>query len=165
MKCMIVAYSKNRVIGSKGGIPWQGKMPADMRHFKELSMGKTVIMGRKTYESIGRPLPNRQNIVISRDNFSAPGVTTVHSLEAAYAAAEADDVAIIGGGQIYAAALNDAHIIYATEIDAYVDGDVLFPELGGNWKERSRETFSADEKNAYAYSFVTYARISAEDAR
>jgi len=154
---MIVAYSKNRVIGKNGQLPWQGKLPADMRHFKTLSTGKTVIMGRRTYESIGRALPGRQNIVVSRSNFSAHDVTIVHSLSEAYDAAEAD-IAIIGGGQIYAEALKDTDTIFATEIDTEVDGDTFFPQLDEEWQEQARESFSADEKNAYPYSFVTYVR-------
>ena len=155
---MIVAYDKNRVIGNKGSLPWQGKMPADMRHFKELSTGKTVIMGRKTYESIGRSLPNRQNIVVSHGNFSAPDVTVVDNLEDAYKIAE-HDIAIIGGGQVYVAALSDADVIYATEINTEMDGDTFFPGLDDKWQETSRESFPADEENVYPYSFVTYERI------
>lgn len=156
---MVVAYSKNRVIGKNGKIPWQGQMPHDSRHFVELSVGKSNIMGRKTYESIGRPLPNRQNIVVSREPFEAPaGVVVVHSLKDAYKAADTADIVIIGGGQIYTASLNDADVIYATEIDAEFDGDAFFPELDENWHEVSREDFTADDKNKYPYSFVTYTR-------
>ena len=153
---MIVAYSKNHVIGSKGEIPWQGRMKNDSRHFVELSKSKTNIMGRKTYESIGHALPNRQNIVVSREEFSAPDALVVHSLEEAYKNAETDDIAIIGGGQIYAAALPDTDIVYATEIDVEVEGDAFFPVLGEEWKEVERQDFKADDHNVYDYSFITY---------
>src|SRR5688572_27181318 len=100
MISMIVAYSKNRVIGSNGKLPWEGKMPADMRYFRAMTLGKTVIMGRTTFESIGRALPKRQNIVLSRTPFEAPGITVVDSLEDAYALATSE-IMVIGGGQVY----------------------------------------------------------------
>lgn len=158
MKCMIVAYSKNHVIGNKGQIPWQGKMKDDSQHFVDLSRGKTNIMGRKTYESIGHALPDRQNIVVSREAFEAPDALVVHSLEDAYKNAETDDIAIIGGGQIYAAALKDTDIVYATEIDVEVEGDATFPKLGDEWEEAERRDLKADERNIYDYSFITYRR-------
>ena len=155
---MVVAYSKNRVIGNKGEIPWQGKMPNDVRHFRELSANNTNIMGRKTYESIGHALPNRQNIVVSREAFDAPDALVVHSLEDAYKNAETKDIAIIGGGQIFASALKDTDIIYATEVDTTAEGDAFFPELGDEWEEIERQDFKADENNKYNYSFITYRR-------
>nr|AIA11802.1 Dihydrofolate reductase [uncultured bacterium] len=156
---MIVAYSKNHVIGRGGKMPWQGEMPGDAQHFRELSTGKTIIMGRKTYESIGHALPNRQNIVVSLEPFNAPDALVVHSLADAYGAAE-NEIAIIGGGQIYAAALEDADIVYATEINAeFEDGDTFFPVLSAEWQETAREDHKADEKNRYDYSFITYKKV------
>jgi dihydrofolate reductase len=157
MKSMIVAYSANRVIGSENSIPWQGKMPADMKHFKDLTVGKTVVMGRRTFESIGRPLPLRQNIVLSRQDVSLEDVKVVSSLTEAYEEANSE-VCIIGGAEIYKMGLAHADIIYATEIHASIPGTVYFPELLDGWREVSREDHMADEKNVYDYSFVTYAR-------
>lgn len=132
-------------------------MPADLRHFKELTMGKTVVMGRKTFESIGRPLPYRQNIVVSRQDIEYEGVLVVHSLAHAYAEAE-NEVAVIGGAEIYALALDDVDVIYATEIDMVSGGDVHFPRLAPAWIETARENHLADTENRYNYSFVTYAK-------
>ncbi|MNH50248.1 Dihydrofolate reductase type 3 [compost metagenome] len=154
---MIVAYSTNRVIGNENSIPWQGKLPADMKHFKDLSVGKTVVMGRRTFESIGRPLPFRQNIVLSRQDVKLDGATVVNSLAQAYEIANGE-ICIIGGAEIYKMGLVDADIIYATEIHASVAGTVHFPKLSDEWHEVSREAHLADEKNAYNYSFVTYAK-------
>ena len=157
MISMIVAYSKNHVIGSNGKLPWEGKMPADVRYFRAMTLEKTIIMGRTTYESIGRALPKRQNIVLSRTPFEAPGITVVDSLEDAYALAT-NEIMVIGGGQVYRAALDTADTIYATEIDAEAEGDVTFPVLGPEWAETHRETHPADTENAYAYSFITYTK-------
>lgn len=154
---MIVAYSANRVIGSENSIPWQGKMPADMKHFKDLTVGKTVVMGRRTFESIGRPLSLRQNIVLSRQGVAFDDVKVVSSLAEAYEVASGE-VCIIGGAEIYKMGLLDAGVIYATEIHASISGTVYFPELSDGWREVSREDHAADEKNAYDYSFVTYAK-------
>lgn len=157
MKSIVVAYDNNRVIGGNNTIPWQGLMPADMRHFKELTMDKTVIMGRKTYESIGRPLPYRQNIVVSRQDIAYDQVEVVHSLAHAYASAKSD-IVVIGGAEIYSLALDDVDVIYATEINTTSDGDVKFPPLTNRWTETSRESHDADEMNKFAYSFVTYTK-------
>ncbi len=158
MISMIVAYSKNRVIGNNGTLPWAGKMPADLRYFRAMTLGKTIIMGRTTYESIGRALPKRQNIVLSRTPFDAPGITVVDSLQDAYALAK-DEICIIGGGQVYRLALNTADIIYATEIDVEIDGDTTFPELGPEWQETHREDHQADGGNSYPYSFITFSKV------
>lgn len=154
---MIVAYSANRVIGSENSIPWQGKMPADMKHFKDLTVGKTVVMGRRTFESIGRPLPLRQNIVLSRRNVAFDDVKVVSSLAEAYEVADGE-VCIIGGAEIYKMGLADADVIYVTEIHTSIPGTVYFPELSDEWREISREDHAADEKNTYDYSFVTYTK-------
>lgn len=158
MISLIVAYSKNRVIGSKNALPWQGRMPADSRYFQAMTLGKTVIMGRATYESIGRALPKRQNIVLSRTPFQAPGIIVAGSLDEAYSLATAE-VVVIGGGDVYRQALKTADVVYATLIDAEVKGDTTFPELGPEWKETYREDHQADEKNAFPYSFITYTKI------
>ena len=157
MKYMIVAYDENRVIGGNNAIPWQGLVPADMKHFRELTAGNTIIMGRNTFDSIWRPLPNRQNIVISRTQQSIAGVTVVSSLAEAYALAERN-IFIIGGTQIYHLALKDVDILYATEIHTATHGDIVFPALGDDWQETAREDHMADEKNKVNYSFVTYTR-------
>lgn len=155
MKSIVVAYDKNHVIGQNNAIPWQGLMPADMRHFKDLTLGKTVIMGRKTFESIGRPLPFRQNIVVSRQDIAYEDVQVVHSLAHAYADAESD-IMVIGGAEIYALALDDVDVIYATEINTMIGDGVRFPALDDVWVETARESHGADSDNRYDYSFVTY---------
>lgn len=161
MKSIIVAYSKNHVIGLGGDIPWMGKLPADLKHFKELTSGHAVIMGRKTFESIGRPLPNRHNIVISSQDITIDGVDVVDSLSAGYAAAKSDThVFIIGGGSVYTQALRDTEVdlIYVTEIDEMFEGDTFFPELGDEWREIERSKHLKKENNQFDYSFVTLTR-------
>ena len=157
MKSIVVAYDRNRGIGADNELLWPS-MPADFRHFREITTGETVIMGRKTYDSIGRPLPNRQNIVVSRSDLTIDGVTVVGTLEDAYAASE-HEIFVIGGGSIYAQALTDMDLVHATEIDgAFPHATVFFPALGAEWHEAAREHHEADEKNAYPYDFVTYER-------
>jgi dihydrofolate reductase len=159
MKNFVVAYDKNRLIGGNNTLLWQGEMAADMRHFREITTNNVVVMGRKTYDSIGKPLPNRQNIVITRQPIAIDGVTVVHSINEAYEVAEPNkDICIIGGGQIFEQAMSTVDVIYATEIDAVFDGDVYFSKLPDGFIETSRQDFKADDKNKYDYSFVTYAR-------
>ena len=160
MKRAIVAYDKNRAIGTHNTLPWAGKMKTDMRRLRELTTGNAIIMGRNTYDSIGRALPNRQNIVITHRPFEADGVIVVDSLEAAYAAVETGrDAYIFGGGQIYELALSSVDEIIATEIDTQVaGGDAFFPVLDDSWQETSREHHEADSENEFAFDFVTYAR-------
>jgi dihydrofolate reductase len=150
----------NRVIGRDGGMPWH--IPADLRHFKAVTMGKPVIMGRKTFQSIGRPLPGRTNIVVTRDgSFAPPGVTVVDSVDGALAVADAvasDEVMIIGGGEIYAGTLPLADRLYLTEIQMAPPGDVVFPEIDmAQWREVDRTDISVDG-DMPAYSFVTLDR-------
>jgi len=160
MKYIIVAYDKNRLIGGNNTLLWQGEMAADMRHFREITAGKVVIMGRKTYEAIGRPLPNRQNIVITNQTINDSNIMVAHSIEDAYGKAEiGKDIYIIGGGQIYEQTLSSADVILATEIDAEFHGDVYFPVLSNEWHEVSRESFRSDEYNIYNYAFVTYTKL------
>lgn len=159
MISIIVAMDRNRLIGSNNGLPW--RLPADLKHFKAITLGKPVIMGRKTYESIGRPLPERQNIVVSRTaGFVAPGCTTVTSADAALeAAGSAAEIMVIGGAQLYAQLLPRVRRIYLTQIDSAFDGDAWFPELDEVlWHETAREDHAPDDRNPYAYSFVVLER-------
>ncbi|MBO0147759.1 type 3 dihydrofolate reductase [Vibrio sp. Vb2424] len=151
---MIAAMADNRIIGKDNQMPWH--LPADFAWFKRCTMGKPVVMGRKTYESIGRPLPGRLNIVISRDEtLKIGGVTTVTSIEQALdVAGDAEEVMIIGGGAIYAACLPMANKLYVTHIEAAIDGDTQFPDWGDQFKETYSETYQADEKNAYNMRFT-----------
>ncbi|CAH1527638.1 type 3 dihydrofolate reductase [Vibrio rotiferianus] len=151
---MIAAMADNRIIGKDNQMPWH--LPADFAWFKRCTMGKPVVMGRKTYESIGRPLPGRLNIVISRDaSLTIEGVTTVTSIENALdVVGEVDEVMIIGGGAIYAACLPMANKLYVTHIEAEIDGDTQFPDWGSEFKETYSEAYQADEKNAYSMRFT-----------
>ncbi|MDK9754395.1 type 3 dihydrofolate reductase [Vibrio sp. D173a] len=151
---MIAAMADNRIIGKDNQMPWH--LPADFAWFKRCTMGKPVVMGRKTYESIGRPLPGRLNIVISRDaSLSIEGVTTVTSIEQALEiAGELEEVMIIGGGAIYAACLPMANKLYVTHIEAEIEGDTQFPDWGNEFKETYSEAYQADEKNAYNMRFT-----------
>jgi dihydrofolate reductase len=162
MKSILVAYDKQYGIGADSDLPWQRDMPADLKRFKELTTGNAIIMGRKTYESIGRPLPNRQNIVMSRSSHQAiDGVTMVSGLESAYEAVEPGREAfVIGGGTVYAQALSTVDRIFATEVDAtFPQVTVFFPKINTNvWKETERAHYDADERNKYSYDFVIYER-------
>ncbi|OZI37289.1 dihydrofolate reductase [Bordetella genomosp. 10] len=154
---LVVAYARNRVIGRDNALPW--KLPGDLAHFKRTTLGHPIVMGRKTWESLGRPLPGRRNIVISRDPaYAAAGAEVVGSLPAALAAcAQAPQVCVIGGAQIYAAALPLARRIVATEVRADVEGDAWFPPLPADeWREVSRQ--AQPDENGYAYDFVEYER-------
>jgi dihydrofolate reductase len=162
MIALIVAQSNNRVIGKSNDLPWY--LPADLKHFKEVTTGHTVIMGRKTYESIYNrlkgPLPNRRNIVISRGLKQIPeGFELYDSLESAIMAAKSDsEVYIIGGATIYDVCLEQDMVdtIYLTQVHADIEGDTLFQELDISvWDETSREDHKADDKNPYDYSFIT----------
>lgn len=161
---MIAAMASNRVIGADNKMPWH--LPADLAHFKRLTLGKPVVMGRKTYESIGRALPGRPNIVITTNSaYSLPDATVVSSPEAAIEHASAlesqsDEVMIIGGGTIYQAFLNKADTLHLTFIELAVEGDTQFPdyEAQSHWEEISREAHTADEKNPHDYTFVSLVR-------
>lgn len=158
MISIVVALDKNRGIGLKNGLPWT--LPADLRHFKEVTMGHPIIMGRKTHESIGRALPGRKNIIITRnEGYVAEGCEVVHSLEEAIALAGAGEVCIIGGGEIFVMALPMAQKLYVTEVDHVFSADVYFPEINPDeWKVVSRDSHKADEKNPHDYAFVVYER-------
>src|SRR5690554_8007694 len=167
-KALIVAMSKNRVIGRNNHLPWH--LPGDLKYFKQATMGRPIIMGRKTWDSIGRPLPGRMNVVISRNpEWSAPvgtvGATSLkEALKKAEAQAELEDreeVMIIGGGQIYVEALPVVDRMYITKVHAEVSGDAFFPEVNWNeWEEIGREDFSASDNNPYDYSFIVYQRLN-----
>ncbi len=152
---LIVAVADNGVIGQQNGLPW--RLPEDLKRFKALTLGKPIIMGRKTFDSIGKPLPGRTNIVITRQgDLALPGCLVVDSLPAAIAAAgEVAEIMIIGGAEIYHQALPQAQRVYLTQVHAIVDGDATFPALNPmQWRELAREDYPADERHAYAYSFV-----------
>ena len=154
---MIAAKARNGVIGKENKMPWH--LPADFAWFKRCTMGKPIIMGRKTYESIGRPLPERMNIVVSRQSLQIDGVTSVHSVEEALnTVADSEEVMIIGGGSIYASCLPRAHRLYLTLIDEDIEGDTVFPDVGDSWFERHREHYLADEKNAFDMDFIILER-------
>ncbi len=155
---MIAAMAKNRIIGVDNQMPWH--LPADFTWFKKSTMGKPIVMGRKTYASIGRPLPGRLNIVLSRDaNLNIEGVTCVTSIdEAKQAAGDIEELMIIGGGSIYQVCLAYADKLYLTFIDADINGDTQFPDWGEGWKQTHSETYSKDEKNKYDMEFVVLER-------
>jgi dihydrofolate reductase len=155
----IFAMSDNRVIGKNNQLPWH--LPADMRHFKQLTMGKPILLGRKTYESIGHALPGRCNVVITRDvNFKAPGCVVANSLETALLAADySEEIFVIGGAVLYQHLLPRTHRLYMTLIHHSFDGDAYFPELNiDEWQEIEREDHDADKDNIYSYSFITLDR-------
>jgi len=151
---IIVAASLNNVIGKDNKLLW--RQSADLKRFKELTTGKTVVMGRKTYDSIGKPLPNRRNIVITRQNIEIPGCEVVHSLEEALKLD--NEIFILGGGEIYQKSIILAHKIFFTLIETEIEGDAYFPLLGEEWKEESKEEFLKDEKNQFDYQFINYVR-------
>lgn len=158
---IIAAVSQNNVIGIKNSLPW--KLPADMKHFREITLGKPVIMGDKTFESIGRPLPKRINVVLSfNKNYNAPGCIVVHSVQEAMDVAKQEnkEIMIIGGASIYKQFLPLANKMYLTFIHADFEGDTYFPEYNKNeWKEINRIDHQIDEKNSYPYSFVELEKI------
>jgi dihydrofolate reductase len=162
---LIVAMGENRVIGGSGHIPWH--LPADFKHFKDLTMGHPIVMGRKTFESIGKPLPGRTNIGITRDaSYRHDGVVTVTSPDAALAAATAapggDEMFVIGGAEIYKLFLSRADRIYLTQVHGAFEGDVFFPELGpGEWQLANSEEHKKDEKNPFDFAYLVYERKSA----
>ena len=158
---VIVAMAANRVIGHENRLPWH--LPADLQHFKATTLGKPVLMGRKTWESIGRPLPGRTNIVITRDTaYVAEGCVVVHSLdEAIHAAGQAEEVMVIGGAELYRQALPQAERLYLTLVHGEFEGDIRFPEWQpDDWRETGRIDHGPDDKNPHAYSFVTLERVA-----
>jgi dihydrofolate reductase len=170
---MIAAQSQNRVIGNNNKLPWY--LPEDLKYFKRVTLGKPIIMGRKTFESIGRPLPGRTNIIITRNpdwTHDGAGVRVVHGLQQAIELAESlalvngfEESLVIGGAEIYALALPQADRLYLTQVHAEVQGDAHFPPLDpAQWREMAREDFSAIEPNPYDYSFIVLDRAGGKTA-
>lgn len=156
---IIVAIAENGVIGRDNGLPW--RLSTDLKRFKAITMGKPVVMGRKTYQSIGKPLPGRVNIVVSRDPaFAAEGVVVVRSLDEAFArAGDAAEICVIGGGEIYRQALPLADRLYVTEVKAPIDGDTTFPAIDpAVFEPVSDEAVPAGEKDSHHTRVVVYRR-------
>ncbi|MGQ3209710.1 dihydrofolate reductase [Shinella sp.] len=165
---LVVAVAKNGVIGRDGDLPW--RLPSDLKRFKQLTLGRPVLMGRKTWDSIGRPLPGRPNIVITRDaTFSAPGAEVVPSLDDGLIAARreaaklgVDEVCVIGGGQIYAQVFERADVLHVTHVEAAVEGDTRFPEIDPAVFEKViEEPIPQGEKDSHGMRFVTWRRKTA----
>jgi dihydrofolate reductase len=166
---LIAAVAKNRVIGRDNKIPW--RLPGDQQRFKRLTMGKPVVMGRKTFESIGKPLPGRTNVVVSRQPaFRPSGAVVEPTLDAAIRRARAkadhdgvDEFFVIGGGELYAEAMPMADRLYVTEVDAAPEGDAYFPEIDrGRWREATREIVERGERDTAGSAFVVYDRVAAD---
>lgn len=159
---LIVAIDENNGMGKENNLPWH--LPADLKHFKTLTTGHPIIMGRKTYDSIGKPLPNRRNIVITRQNINIEGVEVVQSLDEAIGICNSEEeVFVIGGAQIFELTLDRADILYLTLIHHNFDADTFFPELDpDSWKQEESILHEPDEKNNYSYTFIKYskARVS-----
>lgn len=159
MLSFIVAMDRNRLIGNNNQLPWH--LPADLSHFKQTTMGKPIVMGRKTWESIGRPLPGRLNIVLTRTpGLEIDGVEVVHSLQQAQSLLEPSaELMVIGGSTIYQMLLDKVERIYLTQVDAEFEGDCWFPEIDmGQWQEIEMSVHPADEKNRYDCRFITLQR-------
>lgn len=157
---LVVAAAENGVIGAGNQLPW--RLPDDLKRFKALTMGKPILMGRKTFESIGKPLPGRKNIVISRrSDLELAGCVVVGSIaQALDAAAGADELAVIGGAEVYGQALSFADVIHLTRVHATISGDAAFPTLDrAQWNERIVERHPADDRHAFAFSFIELERI------
>jgi dihydrofolate reductase len=156
---LIVAYDRQRGIGKDNGMPWH--LPGELAYFKATTMGKPLIMGRNTHESIGRALPGRRNIVVTSRQLSTPGIECTSSLDQAIALCHAEPEAmVIGGGQLYRAALPLATRIFATEIDGDFAADTHFPPIAPDqWRETRRERRAADERNPFAFDLVAYDRV------
>ncbi|MGF7161167.1 dihydrofolate reductase [Rhodoligotrophos appendicifer] len=164
---IVVAVAENGVIGASGGLPW--RLPSDLKRFKALTMGKPIIMGRKTYESIGRPLPGRDNIVISESNTFAPeGVFITRSLDSALRLGasmardrQVEEIAVIGGSRVFREAMLHVDRLYFTRVHASPPGDTFFPDLArGDWREVSREAYAAEEGDAADVTLIVFDRVS-----
>ncbi|WP_280769416.1 dihydrofolate reductase [Salipaludibacillus daqingensis] len=159
MISMIAAFSEGRVIGKDGDMPWH--LPADLQHFKKVTSGHPILMGRKTFESIGRPLPKRRNIVLTRDeNFQASGVEVIHDVsEVTPLMNEKEEFFVIGGATLYELLLPKAERLYITKIEHTFSGDTFFPIIDEkNWQVVSEQTGVVDEKNKYPHTFLVYER-------
>jgi len=156
---IIVAMAKNRVIGAKGAIPWH--LPEELKRFKHLTLGHHIIMGRRTWESIGRLLPGRTSVIVTRQRgYRVPGAKVVHSLDEAIAACGADDeIFVIGGAELYAQAFSRAGRLYLTTVNAETPGDTLMPDYAaGDWRKVSAESYPADDRHRYAFRCAVYER-------
>lgn len=156
---LIVAMDEADLIGRDNDLPW--RLPADLQYFRRVTMGKPIIMGRHTHDSIGRPLPGRHNIVVTRTTgYHAEGCTVVNSLDAAFDASRgSDEVMVMGGASLYAQCLPLADRLYLTRVHARFEGDTWFPSWDpAQWRETARQDHAADERNAYAYSFIELER-------
>jgi dihydrofolate reductase len=160
MTALVVAVAENGVIGGDNRLLWH--LPLDLKHFKQLTQGHPIVMGRRTFESIGKPLPNRTNIIVTRQNgWQAEGCEVAYSVPLALEMARGieENIFVIGGGEIYRQALPAADVVYLTEVHHTFEGDVAFPNLNPDeWREESRERHEPDEKHAYPFSFVTLRR-------
>lgn len=159
MITIIAAVAKNNALGKDNQLIWH--LPADLKRFKKITLGHHIIMGRKTFESLGKPLPNRTTIIVTRNtNYSAEGCIVVNSLDEAINTAKVDkNPFILGGAEIYKQALEIADVLDLTLVHYEFEADTFFPKINfNNWKEVSREDFKADDKNKYDYSFVKYLR-------
>jgi dihydrofolate reductase len=155
---IVVAIGENNAIGKNNQLLWY--LPADLKHFKNITTGHTVIMGRKTYDSVGKPLPNRRNIIITRQDIAIDGCEVVKSIEDALAlVAHEEEVFIVGGAEIYRQSMHLTNRIYLTIVHQKFDADSFFPEINYNeWQETEREDHQPDEKNKLPYSFITLER-------
>tara|TARA_B100001765_G_scaffold191474_1_gene138784 strand:- start:130 stop:615 length:486 start_codon:yes stop_codon:yes gene_type:complete len=156
---IIVAMDRNRVIGRGGALPWH--ISSDLKNFKKITMGKPILMGRKTHDSIGKPLPGRENIILTNNKkYSAEGCTVKNTLDEVYSYCEEQlEVVVMGGAILYSQTLDKAEKLYITEVNASVNGDTFFPEYkSSQWREISRESFNADENNEFDYSFTVLER-------
>jgi dihydrofolate reductase len=156
---IVAALSRNGVIGRDNRLPWH--LPDDLRHFKRLTLGRPIVMGRRTFESLPGLLPDRTHVVVTRDRaFAAPGARVVHSFEEAIAAAGGDEVLVVGGAELYAQALPHAQRLYLTLVEAEMSGDAHFPPIDwGEWREVAREEHGSDAKHAFPFAFVTLERV------
>ena len=156
---IIVAIGENHAIGKSNQLLWH--MPNDLKHFKDITSGRTIIMGRKTFDSVGKPLPRRRNIVVTRQDITIPGCEVVKSIEDGLALCKDEDEVFIGGGaEIYKLAMHLTDRIYLTIIHKSFDADTFFPEIDKTeWKEVKHEDFEPDEKNPLPYSFITLERL------
>lgn len=159
---LIVAVAENGVIGQDNKMPWH--LPKDLQYFKKTTLGKPVVMGRKTFESIGKPLPGRTNIVVTRQSdYDAEGISVISNIEDGVHLAKdiareghVDEVMIIGGAELYKQTLDKVHRVYLTEVHAKIDGDAFFPQLSDDWVCISREHHAPCDRNPYPYSFCVF---------
>ncbi|WP_027417952.1 dihydrofolate reductase [Aneurinibacillus terranovensis] len=158
MVSIVVAMDKNRVIGKDNKLPWH--LPADLAYFKSITMGHVIVMGRKTHDSIGRPLPGRKNVVLTRDKtYAAPGCMIMHSVQDVLVKFGDEVIDVIGGAEIIAQFLPYTDKLYMTRIEETFDGDVFFPQINrDDWELISKEKGTTDEKNPYTYDFFVYQR-------